>query len=434
VTVLILGAGMAGLGCARSLHAAGLPYRILEREDGPGGLTRSFTVAGYSFDRTGHYLHSQTPYLEVALRDDGVILDDVERHAAVLIDRSVVPYPVQYNLWALDPERRDALSGRLSPVRGREAPRDFGEMLQASWGPGLCELFFEPYNRKLWGRDLTDLPPDCAGQYMPRVDLARIEAGLTSPAAFAGYNGSFRYPRSGRFGDAAVALARRCEPHTSYCTTATSIDRSRRLVTTQSGETIRYEQLVSTLPLPALLRLLGLTTRNPDHLTATSIRNIRVGFRGRALTRHQWLYVPDEAAPFYRVGLPVNVNPVTCPAGTASLSIECGVRAGRPVLPAEAVVEAAVARLEAAGVIEVDAIEVTHEITLDPAYVVFRSTGRPVFDALRDELAGLGIHLAGRYGTWEYLSMDQAFKSGLDAAWRVVGRRTRTSHVQTGAA
>ena len=57
---LILGGGLAGLSAARTLDAAGRPYRILERESEIGGLCRSIRRDGFVFDLTGHLLHLRT--------------------------------------------------------------------------------------------------------------------------------------------------------------------------------------------------------------------------------------------------------------------------------------------------------------------------------------------------------------------------------------
>lgn len=49
--VVVIGAGLSGLSCALSLVQAGLPVRVLEASDGPGGRVRSDTVDGFRLDR-----------------------------------------------------------------------------------------------------------------------------------------------------------------------------------------------------------------------------------------------------------------------------------------------------------------------------------------------------------------------------------------------
>lgn len=50
-TVLIIGGGLAGLCCARTLAAQDVPYRLLEASDGLGGRVRTDHVDGFQLDR-----------------------------------------------------------------------------------------------------------------------------------------------------------------------------------------------------------------------------------------------------------------------------------------------------------------------------------------------------------------------------------------------
>jgi phytoene dehydrogenase-like protein len=51
MAVVIVGAGLAGLCCARVLHQAGIPVLILEASDGVGGRVRTDRVEGFLLDR-----------------------------------------------------------------------------------------------------------------------------------------------------------------------------------------------------------------------------------------------------------------------------------------------------------------------------------------------------------------------------------------------
>ena len=61
VSVAVVGAGLAGIACARRLGEAGVPARVFESQRAPGGrlATRRFAVA--SFDHGAQYLKAEDP-------------------------------------------------------------------------------------------------------------------------------------------------------------------------------------------------------------------------------------------------------------------------------------------------------------------------------------------------------------------------------------
>ncbi|MEU6812521.1 NAD(P)/FAD-dependent oxidoreductase [Streptomyces sp. NPDC046831] len=69
--VLVIGAGVAGLACARDLLGAGLDVRVLEASDGVGGRMRSDRVDGFVVDRGFQVFNTSYPQVRrrLALRD-----------------------------------------------------------------------------------------------------------------------------------------------------------------------------------------------------------------------------------------------------------------------------------------------------------------------------------------------------------------------------
>jgi phytoene dehydrogenase-like protein len=65
--VLIVGAGLAGLCCARELQAKGVSFQILEASDGIGGRVRTDTVDGFLLDRGFQVLLTAYPEAKRAL-------------------------------------------------------------------------------------------------------------------------------------------------------------------------------------------------------------------------------------------------------------------------------------------------------------------------------------------------------------------------------
>lgn len=415
--MVILGAGAAGLGAALRLRRFQLPFRLLERDDVPGGLARTDVLDGFSFERTAHLLHFRSREVAEQFRTAGTPLRRIARRSAILFADREIPYPFQYNLWALPRGVSQAVLAETQKGRKRNGPMEsFADTLTSAWGETAVATFFRPYNEKLWGRRLEDLPVDCAGAYIPPVDLQLIEQGARHRVHYEGYNGAFFFPDSGRLGDVMNALAVPLDC-IDYETTVVGVDLQRREVRTEDGSTMAYQALINTLPLAELLAMACLEP-SPELFAATELVNVRVGLRGRLRTRSHWIYIVDPDIPFHRIGLPSNINPHTCPADSVSLSIEYTVPRDREAASPEAIAETAIEYLAWHGLVEANEAVLVSSATVSPAYVVHRAPGRGPFSDIIRTLREHNVLLAGRFGIWDYLSIEEAFKSGARAADR----------------
>lgn len=431
---IVIGGGLAGVAATHGLLDAGVDVLLLEAGSSLGGLARTEEVDGFLFDFAGHFLHFTAPGSEAYFLAQGVEMEQVERRASVALDACVVPYPLQFNLWAVDPSLRGRIVSEMQgiardPRPAEEAPGSLHDLLGSTWGPTMVDLFFRPYNEKMWGRRLEDLPADCLGRFPPTPDLELLRRGCTSPVLDSGYNARFWYPRHGGIGAWTRALSRPVEAHSRLEWPVRHVDLHAREVTGPGGEILRYDRLVSTIPLPALLDLCHGSPHDPEQFAHTSIRNVRVGLRGQLRLDDHWLYLPAKDVMAYRINFPSNVNPHVCPPGCASLSIEC--RAGQDGQgPAcGQIASDAIEFLRARDLLRVEDVLTVSEVRLSPAYVVHRSPGRSEFDRIRGHLGAHGVYVAGRFGSWDYLSMEGAYLSGLRAAEQAVahrGSRSRT--------
>jgi renalase len=69
VNVVVVGAGVSGLACAREAAAAGHPVLVLDRARGVGGRCATHRLDGLAFDMGVSFLHGRDPAFLAALRE-----------------------------------------------------------------------------------------------------------------------------------------------------------------------------------------------------------------------------------------------------------------------------------------------------------------------------------------------------------------------------
>ena len=101
--IVIVGGGLAGL--SAGYHLAGYDPVVFEKEGAIGGLCRSFTQDGFTFDCTGHLIHLKDEYTRdlVARLLPGAFAAH-ERRAAIFSNSTTTPYPFQANTYGLPPQ------------------------------------------------------------------------------------------------------------------------------------------------------------------------------------------------------------------------------------------------------------------------------------------------------------------------------------------
>jgi protoporphyrinogen oxidase len=425
--VVIIGGGLAGMSTA--YHLGDTPHIVLEAAETPGGLCRTREVGGFSFDYTGHLLH---------LRDERIVglVDEwlpgafrlVERRASIRTHGVTLPFPFQANLHGLPAEQvADCITGFVEAMRLPlpDDPRaSFEAWSLGVFGLGISDLFMFPYNRKLFRREPGAMTADWVSWAVPRPSLGEVVRGaLGLVNGGLGYNPTFRYPARGGIGVLPRALAARMRG-LQLGRRVVEVDADRRRVTLGGGETIDYETLVVTTPLPDFLRMLrggpADLGRLADRLDWSVVACLNLGVdRPEIADGAHWIYFPDEDAPFYRVGFPSNFSDTVAPPGASSMYVEFGLRRDEELDPQrlEAAALDALRREKILG--ERDRILARDWIRVDPGYVIFDGARQDVMARVEPELAGREIHLAGRYGAWTYSYMERAMLDGLELASRI---------------
>jgi len=420
--IVIIGGGLAGMSAGH--HLAEHDPIVFEKESAIGGLCRSFAQDGFTFDCTGHLIHlkkAETRELISRLLPDA--FDAHERRAAIYSKSTMTPYPFQANTYGLPPEVvKECVVGFVESTKSNTTgrPPNFHDWVLLMFGTGIAKHFMLPYNEKFWKQDLRTITADWGGWSIPKPTLEEVvngALGLTNKGM--GYNPKFIYPKNGGIDCLPQAFGKSISRiHTNE--TVEFIDPKKKYVRMTSGLEQPYDYLISTLPLPIAYRMLKDAPETlagaARMLHAISVLNINIGVNRPNISDQHWIYFPESQYVFSRIGFPMNFSKAVAPEGTSSIYIEITHRPGEE-LNVDDAFERSILDLRKCGILSAgDRVLTRHVIDIKFAYVIFDEHRQMHLQNLIEYLESQDIFTAGRYGRWDYYSMEDSILSGKAAA------------------
>ena len=418
--ILIIGAGLAGLSTA--YHLGNRSYHVMEKEKEAGGLCRSYEKDGFTFDMTGHLLHFRKAEIKALV--ERLLPQGLERHTRrsfIYSHRTYTEYPFQVNTYGLPPEVvRDCLVGFIAtvthPTTTAAEERSFKDWILDNLGEGMARHFMVPFNEKLWQVPLDELTSDWVSWLIPKPELRDVVNGALGikDKAF-GYNASFLYPARRGIRTLPEAFLPAVKAIT-FGNELIELETQRRRATFQDGQSLDYETLVSTIPIPELVRrctdLPKMIRDAAAGLRYVSVYSVNLGVSRERISDKHWVYFPEPEFPFYRAGFPMNFSPALGPSGCSSLYVEISHQPTCHMSP-EALFKQVRRGLERAGILRIqDDIAVADVRDIRYAYVLFDKHRARALPAILQELERRGIYSIGRYGRWEHTSMEDAIDQG----------------------
>lgn len=484
---IVIGAGPTGLSAAYHLRAddsATDADLLLEQNATVGGWCRSVDDQGFTFDCAGHIMFSNDPYVHELygkLLGDNVHWQD--REAWIYSKQVYTRYPFQGALYGLPHEVLKecivgAIEARFGPLKepaaakplaahtnGSSSPSackaesitdccadgiaesttplsreavspvkpgaarqfaNFEEFILGVWGKGVAKHFALPYNRKLWTVPLREMETSWLGGRVPMPDLEEMIDGALRPVAKPqGPNARFGYPLRGGFQALMDGFLPLLRAELKLDARVARVVPSRHLVQLADGSRYTYQKLVSTMPLPRLIQLIGdeappRVQKAAALLRHVSVRCVNLGVARANITDKHWIYYPEDTV-FHRIFVQGNASPHNNPPGGFGLTCEISYSEHKPLpVDGEALIDRCIADCIKVGMLNADdRIIARNQVDMPCAYVVYDHARAESVDLIRQWLSARDIELAGRYSEWEYYNSDHAFLAGKKVAERV---------------
>ncbi|HUP45460.1 MAG TPA: FAD-dependent oxidoreductase [Thermoanaerobaculia bacterium] len=425
----ILGGGISGIALASQL---GPDVDVLEKRGRIGGLCGTIVENGFTFDAAGpHIMFSRNKdVLNLMVSVLGENVHQKRRDNKIWFKGALVKYPFENDLAALPPQDNfECIHGYLQNPRAQDEPSNLAEWSYKTFGAGISEKYFIPYNRKIWNYD----PEKIGLEFVSRIPKPPLEDVLKSSIGIPteGYLHQlhFYYPIEGGFEAMVRAFAARAKGRieTGWEVAMVRFADEHWHVMSKTGEERLYDELVSTLPIHELLAVWEEAPQKArdaaSRLRYNSLINVVIGTSEDRGYPYTALYVPDTDIVFHRLSFPKAFSERCVPPGHSSIMAEITTNEGD-------------------GTWELSDEDVTRRVVddlvkigfVDPAKIVYRRVvrfryGYPVYDLdyrknvtmMRESVARTGLHLLGRFAQFDYINSDVCVERALARAPKLYG-------------
>lgn len=436
VGTAVLGAGIAGMSAALHIKQ---DYAIFEQAERVGGLCCTENFGGFKFDRSIHILYTAQPYAKKFIT--GVLGNNFAlrpKYSYIFSHGQYTAYPYQSNTFGLpsDVVVRN-LMGLIEATYHKpgKKPANFKEWAYQTFGPGITEEFFLPFNWKVWAYPQDKMSYDWIADRVltPPIKTA-IEGAVAPSKGDFGPNARFWYPKRGGMETLPKSMASHLNNGSVHTLTRVRrIHVRKHLLEFEDGSSCKYDHLISTAPISKLSDLADSVPTSVNKAVAAlkwnAVYTVNIGLEIPDLTPMHWAYYPDPDLIFHRLSWPGNFSADMTPKGCSSVSAEISVSKWKDVGPTDpdTLIRKTVNGLIRIGLItKGQAARIRPEhcgiVRLEPAYVIYTREHRPATRIIHNWLQRNDIYACGRFGDYEYLNMDHSILSGKRAAETLLGR------------
>lgn len=413
-SVAIIGAGISGLTAANLLKDR-FKVTVFEKEDCPGGLIRCRKVNGSLFHTCGgHVFNSKRQdvldwFWERFDRNKDFVKAD--RNACVFLnDHDKIPYPIENHMYLFEKETQEAFYRDLEEIDATKGPNakfidyeNFGDFLRWRFGKTLYDLYFEPYNQKVWRCDLSSVPLSWMEGKLPMPTTKEMRdnnANMIEEKSFV--HSTFWYEKTNGSQFISNKLAEGLD--VIYNSDIASLERigNKWIVCDQE-----FDKVVFCGNIKDMVRAISGVDLNKYmcDIDKLAYHGTTAVFCEIDANPYSWIYQPSRCHLSHRI---------ICTGNFASANNDTATQEGRIT-----------ATIEFTDAISMeDILDNLKRIPFHPKYLdhqynkftypIQDTNTRTVIKNLKADLAPMGFFFTGRFADWEYYNMDVAIGAAMD--------------------
>jgi protoporphyrinogen oxidase len=428
-TVVILGAGVAGLGAANRFFENGIETTVYEKNAYIGGHAASFKSNEFIFDDGPHISFTKIKRIQKLLEVNVHYQYEVlPAYTNNYWKGYWIKHPAQCNLYGLPQKLRVDILFDFINAQTRETGeiKNYKDWLFGNFGKTFAETFPMQYGEKFHTTAAQNMTTEWIGPRLYRADLREVLQGaFSNQTPDVHYVNHFRYPSRGGFVSFFEPFAEKSNIQLDH--ELVELDITGKKLKFTNGKEAFYDFLISSLPLPELIPMISSV---PDDVLAASQKLacttcviVNIGIDRSDISEAHWTYFYDKDFVFTRLSFPHMQSPKNVPSGAGSIQAEIYYsNKYRPLdRPPESFVEPVIDDLKRCGIIlESDQILFSDARLIPYANIIFDLDRPQALAKVHKYLDEIDIFYCGRYGQWGYHWTDESFISGEDAAKRVM--------------
>lgn len=412
--IAIIGAGVSGLTVANLLKEK-YELVVFEKENRPGGLIKCRRVNGSLFHTCGgHVFNSKRQdvldwFWAHFVRENEFTKTD--RNSVVFMDgEKKIPYPIENHMYLFDDETQKHFYEDLDEIdnfKGLNAKftdyDSFGDFLRWRFGKTLYNLYFKPYNEKVWRRDLTTVPMSWMEGKLPMPTTQEMRdnnANKVEEKAFV--HSTFWYEKAG--GSQLIADRLSEGLNIKYNSDIDSIKFA-------EGKWIVNGELFDKVVYCGNIKNMVKSIEGVDisdyvlPIEELEYHGTTAVFCEIDMNPYSWIYQPSRKHESHRIICTGNFSPAnndeTVPSARITATIEFTDEISKEAI------------LDNLSRIPLHPKYLDHQYN-KYTYPIQDANTRSMIKQLKEELATNGFYFTGRFADWEYYNMDVAMGAAMD--------------------
>jgi len=415
--IAIIGAGISGLTTAILLKEKNISTTVFEKENKPGGLIRCERINGSLFHICGgHVFNSKRQdvldwfWSKLNKEEE---FSKADRNAVVFMGNGKkIPYPIENHMYLFDAITQknfinDLLS--ISSARGVNKYKNFEDFLKKRFGMTLYQLYFNPYNKKIWRKDLNKVPISWLEGKLPMPTVEEMffnNMNHIKEKTFV--HSSFWYEKNN--GSQFIADRLADGLNIKYNTNIRKLIYKNKKWFVEDEEFDKIVFCGNIKDLPAIIDGIDISSYIPK-IDSLEYHGTTAVFCEIDKNPYSWIYLPDNHYEAHRIICTGNFAQSNNNIGKMTATVEF-----------------------TDYISEGDIKRNLKKIPLNPKYIThsFNKYTYPIQDketremitSLKDVMAQWEFYFTGRFADWEYYNMDIAIGAAMDNLDRIISNHT----------